>query len=147
MDTQGAWVRKAGKLRYGYKKHHVTNSEGLVLGVLTRAAKVNEISNLEAVLDKAALPQEIPLEAAKGYQSKKNELILKKRKLKNRILKKARKHQGLPQWEKRFNKGFTQRRYKIERSFGSIKRWFNSVCARYRVIDKMHTQKLMEALC
>ena len=82
--------------------------EGLVLGVLTRAAKVNEISNLEAVLDKAALPQEIPLEAAKGYQSKKNELILKKRKLKNRILKKARKHQGLTQWEKRFNKRITQ---------------------------------------
>ena len=81
VDTQGAWVRKAGKLRYGYKKHHVTNREGLVLGVLTRAAKVNEISNLEAVLDKTVLPQEIPLEAAKGYQSKKNELILKKREL------------------------------------------------------------------
>ena len=88
MDTQGAWVRKAGKLHYGYKKHYVTNREGLVLGVLTTAANVNEISNLEAVLDKAALPQEIPLEAAKGYQSKKNELVLKKHKLKNRILKK-----------------------------------------------------------
>ncbi len=53
VDTDGAWTRKAGKLKYGYKKHHVTDEEGLVLGVMTTATNVNEISNLEAVLQKA----------------------------------------------------------------------------------------------
>ena len=30
VNPDGAWSRKAGKLRYGYKKHHVTDEEGLV---------------------------------------------------------------------------------------------------------------------
>jgi len=24
VDTQARWIKKAGKTRYGYKKHHVT---------------------------------------------------------------------------------------------------------------------------
>ncbi len=104
VDTDGAWIKKAGKLRYGYKKHHVTDEEGLVLGVVTTAANLNEISNLEEVLDSADLPEHIALKADKGYQSKKNAEILSKRKLKNHILKKAKKNQPLTHWEKAFNK-------------------------------------------
>ena len=52
VDADGTWIRKAGKLSYGYKKHHVTAEEGLVLGVVTTATDVNEISNLEEVLQR-----------------------------------------------------------------------------------------------
>lgn len=147
VDTQAAWVKKAGKLRYGYKKHHVTDNEGLVLGVVTTAANVNEISNLEDVLDSAGLPENITLKADKGYQSKKNEALLEDRKLKNHILKKAKKNKPLTKWEKKFNKAIGQTRYKVERTFGSIKRWFGGATARYRGLEKMHTQNLMEAMC
>jgi transposase, IS5 family len=58
VDTDARWVKKAGKLRYGYKKHYVADQEGLVLGVLTTAANVNEVANLEEVLDTADLPGE-----------------------------------------------------------------------------------------
>lgn len=37
-------------------------------------------------------------------------------------------------------------RFKVERTFGSIKRWFQSGCARYKGISKMHTQNIMEAM-
>ncbi len=85
VDKQAAWLKKGGKYRFGYKKHHITDNEGLVLGVLTTKASVNEIGNLEAVLDTANLPEDIPLKADKGYQSKKNAELLKTRKLKNNI--------------------------------------------------------------
>jgi len=147
VDTDGAWIKKGGKLRYGYKKHHVTDDEGLVLGVLTTAANVNEIANLEEVLNSADLPKHIPLKADKGYQSKKNTDLLKELELKNHILKKAKKNKPLTVWEKRFNKIIGQTRYRVERTFGSIKLWFRGAIARYRGIEKMHTQNVMEAIC
>jgi len=78
-------VKKRGKYHFGYKKHHVTDDQGLVLGVHTTTASKNEISNVDDVLDTVNidLPEDIPLKGDKGYQSKKNAAILKKRKLKN----------------------------------------------------------------
>jgi len=147
VDGDGTWLKKRGKFHFGYKKHHVTDEEGLVLGVVTTTASTNEIANLEEVLDSADLPRDIPLKADKGYQSKKNEALLKKKGLKNHILKKAKKNKPLTIWEKRFNKLVGKTRFKVERTFGGIKRWFLGGIARYRGIEKMHTQNLMEAVC
>jgi len=147
VDKEASWLKKRGKLYFGYKKHHVTDDEGLVLGVLTTTAKVNEIANLDDVLDTADLPEGIPLKADKGYQSEKNNNILKERKLKNHILKKAKKNKPLTKWEKKYNKLIGKTRFKVERTFGGIKRWFAGGTARYKGIEKMHTQNLMEAMC
>lgn len=147
VDKDAAWLKKGGKYRFGYKKHHVTDDEGLVLGVVTTKASTNEISNLEEVLDAANLPENIPLKADKGYQSKKNNTILKKRKLKNHILKKAYKNKPLTKREQHFNKLIEKTCFKVERTFGGIKRWFNGGAARYRGVKKMHTQNLLEAMC
>ena len=149
VDKDGTWLKKRGKYYFGYKKHHVTDEEGLVLGVLTTTASKNEIANLEDVLDTVTveLPKDIPLKADKGYQSKKNAGLLKQRNLKNHILKKALKNKPLTKWEKRFNKIIGKTRFKVERTFGGIKLWFKGGIARYRGIEKMHTQNLMEAMC
>ncbi|PQB07517.1 hypothetical protein BST83_12820 [Polaribacter filamentus] len=149
VDKEGTWLKKRGKYHFGFKKHHVTDNEGLVLGVLTTTASKNEIANLEEVLEtvNVALPKGIPLKADKGYQSKKNVAILKKRNLKNHILKKAVKNKPLTKWETRFNKLIGKTRFKVERTFGGIKLWFKGGIARYRGMKKMHTQNLMEAMC
>lgn len=147
VDKEASWLKKNGKYHYGYKKHYVTDYEGLVLGVLTTKASVNEITNLEEVLDAADLPQNIALKADKGYQSAKNGTLLQTRKLKNHILKKAKKGKPLTAWERKFNKLIGKTRFKVERTFGGIKRWFNGGLARYRGLSKMHTQNLMEAMC
>ena len=55
---------------------------------MTTATNVNEISNLEEVLQRADLPENIPVKVAKGYQSRKNADLLAKRNLKNHMLKK-----------------------------------------------------------
>ncbi len=147
VDQEGSWLKKRGKYHFGFKKHHVTDEEGLVLGVVTTKASVNEISNLEQVLESADLPEGISVKADKGYQSEKNNELLKKKKLKNHIMKKAKKNKPLTEWEKKFNKLIGKTRFKVERTFGGIKRWFNGGFARYRGLAKMHTQNLMEAIC
>ncbi|MFV0505410.1 MAG: IS5 family transposase [Bacteroidales bacterium] len=147
VDKDGTWLKKRGKFHFGYKKHHVTDEEGLVLGVVTTTASTNEVSNLEDVLDAADLPTGIPVSADKGYNSAKNDAILEKRGLKNRILKKAKRNKPLTPWEKKYNKLIGKTRFKVERTFGGIKRWFGGGVARYRGIAKMHSQNLMEAIC
>lgn len=146
VDTDASWIKKGGKLRYGYKKHHVTDENGLVLGVLTTSANVNEISNLEEVLDTVELAEGTILYGDKGYQSSKNEELLQGKKIKNRILKKAKKNKPLSETEKKFNKLCGKVRYKVERTFGSIRRWFNGGVARYKGILKMYSQNLLEAM-
>lgn len=51
VDTEVAWIKKSGKLCYCYKKHVATDEEGMVLGLVTTAANLNEITNLEHVLE------------------------------------------------------------------------------------------------
>ena len=117
------------------------------MGVVTTPANVNEITNLEEVLETIDLPTGIPLKADKGYQSAKNNKLLEKRGLKNHIMKKAKRNQPLTPWERQFNKLIGKTRFKVERSFVSINRWFNGGVARYRGLEKTHTQNLMEAMC
>lgn len=121
VDKEGGWLKKRGKFHFGYKKHHVTDEEGLVLGVVTTKASVNEITNLEEVIDSADLPEGIAFKADKGYQSKKNNDLLKKKKLKNHILKKAKKNKPLTKWERKFNKLIGKTRFKVERTLSSKK--------------------------
>jgi IS5 family transposase len=115
--------------------------------VVTTKASTNEIANLEDVLDAAGLPEDIPLKADNGYQSKKNEALLKKWNLKNHILKKVYKNKPLKESEKIFNKLIGKTRFKVEPTFEGIKRWFSGGAARYKDINKMHTQNLIEAMC
>lgn len=146
VDTGGAWIKKAGKYRYGYKKHYITDVNGLVLGVHTTAANVNEIANLEDVLATVDLPEGTYLCGDKGYRSEKNENLIRGKKLRSRVLHKAKRNKPLTARERKRNKLIGKIRFVVERTFGSIKRWFHSTGARYRGMEKMHTQNIMEAI-
>ena len=49
VDKDGTWLKKRGKYHFGYKKHHVTDDEGLVLGVLTTTASKNELRSTSRI--------------------------------------------------------------------------------------------------
>ena len=48
--------------------------------------------------------------------------------------------------EQRENVAVSRTRYKVERTFGSIHRWFRSGVARYVGLAKIPTQHMMEAI-
>ena len=54
---------------------------------------------------------------------------------------KAYKGKPLTDRQKTFNKLVSKTRFKIERTFGSIKRWFNTGTARYRGLEKFLEQR------
>jgi len=118
----------------------------LFIKIHTTEANVNEISNLEEVLANVPIERGARLLGDKGYRSKKNEKLLKKMGLKNGIMHKKSRGKSLSRAKQEMNAFITQHRYPIERSFGGIKRWFNSGVARYVGLEKTHTQHLMEAI-
>jgi IS5 family transposase len=145
-DTEAAWLKKAGKLHYGYKKHVGTDNEGMVLAIITTAANESDIVHLLDVAEKAQLPAQSPVTADKGYCSQANKDGLAEMKLRSRIMHKASRNKKLTARELKFNTSISKYRYKIERTFGSMKRWAGAGIARYRGLAKTHTQHLLEAM-
>ncbi len=147
VDPEGKWVKKAGKLQYGYKRHYLAEEEsGLVLSVHTTAANVHDSQCLTQCLDQVNLPKGSRILADKGYASSQNEQHLKDRGLRSGIQRKAYRNRPLSSLEKRYNKLIGRSRYKIERVFGSIKRWFGRLEARYVGMAKTHGQHVIEAM-
>ena len=140
VDGEARWVKKMGRLHFGYKRHSVTDENGLVLAEETTAANESDIKHLETPLKKASLPKQALVYADKGYDSAENKEALARMKLKSRIM-----HKGTER-EKRINVAISKIRYRVERTFGSIHRWFRGGTARYVGLAKTHAQHIMEAV-
>lgn len=146
VDVQGAWVKKAGQLRFGYKKHVATDDQGLVRAVITTAANESDIVHLEDMIKKAGVEKGSRVRADKGYCSAGNRDFLKSNGLKDGIMHKAVRNKPLTGHQIKFNKIVSQTRYKVERTFPGITRWFKTGITRYAGRDKTHAQHLMEAI-
>ena len=146
VDTEADWIKKAGKLHYGYKKHIATENQGLVLAVVTTPANESDIVHLEDVVAKAGIAKGSRVRADKGYSSASNRKYLLDNGLKDGIMYKAVKGKPLTNTQTRFNKIVSKTRYKVERTLGGISRWFRGGIARYVGLAKTHTQHLMEAM-
>lgn len=147
VDQQASWVKKGGKLQYGYKRHYLTDAQdGLVMAVHTTSANAHESQHLEACLNKTQLPPGSRVLADKGYCAQANEAMLRSRGLRSGIQRKASRNKPLTIREKRYNRLVGKVRYKVERVFGSIKRWFGGLKARYVGLVKTHGQHVLEAM-
>jgi len=146
VDSEGAWIKKGNKLRYGYKKHVCTDSEGMILSVITTAANESDIVHLLDTIEGAGLEEGARVLADKGYSSQSNREGLKAKNLKSGIMHKAAKKKPLGEWQTKFNKAISKTRFKIERTFGGIKLWFNAGKCRYIGRNKTHSQHLMESI-
>ena len=146
VDQDARWIIKNKKLRFGYKQHTAVDEQGLVLGLVTTSANESDTSHLKDLLEKIELEPRATVKADKGYKSLRNDELISKHKLRNRVMHKASKGKPLTEREKLFNKEISKTRYKVERTFGSIHRWFNTGIARYVGLEKMHAQHLIEAI-
>lgn len=147
-DSEARWLKKGNKLVFGYKKHEAVDENGLVLGVHTTTANEHDSRGLESLLKN--VPEKYKRKgvwADKGYKVPQNDKLLKDNNIKNRLMHKAQKNKPLSKWEISFNKLVSKTRYVVERTFGSMKRWFGAGATRYRGIKKTHTLHVLEAIC
>jgi len=145
-DTEARWVRKSRHYRYGYKKHVLTDGQGLVESIITTPANCADTVVLPELIEKAELTQGISVLADKGYCSKKNSACLLERGLIDGIMLKAQKGMKLTERQRELNNAISKIRCLIERTFGSIRRWFSGGRCRYRGLERTHTQNILEAM-
>ena len=123
-----------------------TDEQGLVLGLVTTPENISDTTQLAQILATFEVKKYTRIKVDKGYKSAKNDEILKKLALKNGIMHKKKKGKKIGIWEDKFNKLISKTRYRIERTFGSIKSWFGGGKTRYRGLKKTHAQHLLEAM-
>jgi len=66
VDMEARWIKKAGKTHFGYKRHTVTNQDGLVMAEETTPANESDMKLLITPIDKADLPQGTPVTIGKA---------------------------------------------------------------------------------
>ena len=111
--------------RYGYKKHVLTNREGIIRQVITTPANRNDLKELIPLLSEEDLPADTPVYADKGYATEENRAFLARHHLRDCIMHKAYRNRPLSQAQHLFNRSISPIRSVIERTFGSIRRWFD----------------------
>ena len=147
VDQEAAWTKKANVLYYGYKKHHATDMNGIVLAVETTPANVHDNQALELLVERSEPAEKTAVFADKGYCSKAADDYLRSKKLRNGIMRKARRNEELSTYYKRKNKLISTVRYVVERTFAGQKRWFGAGRARYLGLDRTNCQHILEAIC
>ena len=151
-DSQAGYSRKGGRTRLAYKAHVATDAKGLVLGLVTTPGNEHDVHSLAPVLDAAqrtsgSFGPGTEIIADKGYNGKRHTAGLEARGFKASIMAKGYRARPLSQPDKDANKALSKRRYVIERTFGSCKRWFNAGRCRYVGLAKAHFFHVLNALC
>lgn len=128
------------------QKHCLTNVQGIVQRVITTAANRSDTKELIPLLESINIPQGTAILADKEYTSRENRSYLETHHLQDGIMHKAQRNRALTEQEKQRNKAISPIRTTIERTFGSIRRWFHGGRCRYRGLAKTHTQNILESI-
>ena len=141
-DDDARWVKKGSKSTLGYKGFARVDEEGFTERVHITPANRGESPEFETMI-KGTNAQAIL--ADKAYASKHNRETLKG-KHRDGIMRKAARGRPLRSSEKRFNRLISKTRFRVEQTFGTMKRLFGLHRARYFGCAKTHAQMVMTAI-
>ena len=85
-DEEARWVYKQKHYHYGYKKHFLTNVQGIVQRVITTAANRIDTKEFIPLLEGANIPQGTAVLVDKGYASGENRSYLQTHHLQDGII-------------------------------------------------------------
>lgn len=142
-DTDAKWLKKGNKYIYGYKGFFTTNLDGFILGSLIKPANVSEVTTLEEFLEKVELEVGTNVLADKGYASSYNRDYLLSKGYNDFIMYKKPKGKKLDKFLKYFNKHVSKYRFKIEQTFGLLKKDFGFSRFRYIGLKQVEAESTL----
>lgn len=145
VDNDARWLKKGNKFHYGYKLFARTNEEGFIEKVHVTSANEFEGKHLEPVLKGCEEGRTVL--ADKAYASKENRSMLSGKGLDDGIMHKAVRGKPLTTQEKIENKEISKIRYRVEQTFGTLKRRFAYVRSSYLGLKKTTSQIYLKAMC
>lgn len=146
-DADARWIKKGKKSTYGYKGHVAVDIEtGLVQDMIVTSANIYDGHMLAPLVNELNLETGSEVLADKGYCSAENEAFLKKMSLVSKIMKKKKKNQLADSDLIEHNQAISRYRYRIERSFGALKKHFGWSRSIYVGLQKTWDYLLMGAI-
>jgi IS5 family transposase len=146
-DTEAKWLKKGKKAYYGYKVHaSVDSKDGFITGGHVTSANKSDTSEFKQVVEESNVESGMYVLADKGYDSKSNKEYLRARNIKDGIMEKAQKNKKLSEESKIRNSVISKVRYKIERTFGTLKQHYNFRRARYVGRRKVELEFFLKAM-
>ena len=109
-----------------------------------RPANESEMKPIEPMVDGC---RAVRVLSDKGYASADNRAVLKARGLKDGIMSKAARERPLSQCEELRNKIISKSRYRVERTFGTLKRRLRFRRCCYCGREKVERQRVIKAIC
>ena len=143
-DPDARWVKKGKKFHFGYKGFANVDEEGYYNELHTESANESEVNKLEKVTKEIKAKN---LLADKGYASAKNREYLKSIGVKDGIMHKAVVNKPLTIEQKLINKVISKNRYRVEQTFGTLKRILKFERASYTTKRKVQAQFTLKAIC
>ncbi|MCK9309812.1 MAG: transposase [Candidatus Cloacimonetes bacterium] len=98
------------------------------------------------LVESMELPKDTEVLADKGYSSQENEDGLSDKNLVSKIMRKKKKNQVMDSETIAFNYEVSKERYRIERSFGGLKKHFGWSCSIYMGLEKTKDYLLIGAI-
>jgi len=136
-DADAKWLVKGKKAMYGFKVHMaVDDKNGFILGGHVTGANISDMNEIKQVVEEIGIKEKSSIAADKGYSSQENRDMLKDKKMKIRIMRKAARGRALTEREKIFNRLISGFRYKVEQTTGILKRHYGFKRMRYLGCDK-----------
>lgn len=136
FDPDADYTRKYDRTYYGYKAHVATDVQGLVLAVVTTCASQHDSPMLVNVLNDVKQPLG-RVYADKGYDSEANRRLVELRGGVDGIKRRCKPGEPASEAERERNREIERVRYAVERTFGSVKRWFDWGRSRYVGMDRV----------
>ena len=146
QDPEAAWNVKAGsdgkrKSTYGYKAHLNVDEDGLIKATDYSSGSLHDSNCFVDLLS----GEESAVYADSAYRSKAHDKWLSKRRIDNRVMKRAYRNRPLSDEEKRFNRLHAGVRCTVERVFGVLKQHYGMAKARYLGMGRNRTR--FELMC
>jgi IS5 family transposase len=136
LDPDAAWTRKGNKHFFGYKLHVAMDMTSRVLRrVIFTPANVNE----SEPADELICGDEKIVYADKAYDSRARRKLLRKKRIKNGIMRRGHPRRPLTDYEVRRNKHLSKRRGTVEAIFSLYKNVYDLGRARYRGLTRNST--------
>lgn len=134
----------AGKLSttYGFKAHVNADEDGFISKVVYTAANVHDSMQLGNLLT----GHESAVYADKAYTSQKHDILLKRKGVKNCILKRGYRNNPLSKEDEQRNKLCSGVRQTVERVFGTLKLHYGLAKARYLGLQRNYVRFMFCAM-
>lgn len=144
-DKEARWLKKGKRCYFGYKGFiRTTEGKGFIQHIEVEPANVSELKQLDSLTKK--MSSKI-LYGDKGYACNENDQLLSRRKIRNRIMRKAARNRSLTKSQKLFNRLISKKRFVVEQAFGTLKRRFQFAKASYFGLTKVQGQFYLKAMC